>query len=144
MSFTTDAEGAVPNKTFAADTISGVEHVRMKVEHGETGQAVDASATNPLPVRAPKVASAAVTQVPDVSGSAVTLAGPNAGRAGLIIVNDSPAVLYVKYGAAASPTSYTWRLAPYGTVEMADPIYTGLVSGTWASDAGGFAYVTEL
>jgi hypothetical protein len=36
--------------TIAADEIAGVKHQRVKVEWGVDGSAVDASASNPLPI----------------------------------------------------------------------------------------------
>jgi len=86
-------------------------------------------------------ATSAVTQVGDATTS-TTLKALNANRIRLTITNDSSAVLYVKEGATASATSYTYRLAQYDAVIIDD--YTGVVNGIWASDAGGFAYVTEI
>ena len=81
----------------------------------------------------------------NVSGSAssVTLRAASTSRKGLIIFNDSSAILYVKFGATASTTSFTYRLTPYSTFEMRSPIYQGIVDGIWAS-ATGDARVTEL
>lgn len=82
------------------------------------------------------------------SASSVTLQASNASRKGLVIVNDSTAILYVKEGSAASTTSYTYFLPgsvsgnPY-TLELPTSIvYTGIVTGIWAS-ATGNARVTE-
>jgi hypothetical protein len=72
----------------------------------------------------------------------VTLQASNANRRQLVVVNDSTAVLYLKYGSGASATSYTVKLAAGDYWEMPLPAYTGIVTGIWAS-ANGFAYVTE-
>ncbi len=85
--------------------------------------------------------SATVTQVAS-SASNVTLKAANTSRKSLTISNDSTSVLYVKLGATASATSYTYRLASYDILELPLPIYTGIVDGIWAS-ANGNAYVTE-
>lgn len=79
----------------------------------------------------------------NVSGSAtsVTLLASNAARRQAVIVNDSSAVLYVKFGTTASTTSYTYRLDPYDTLEVEN--YTGRIDGIWAS-ATGAARVTEV
>jgi hypothetical protein len=77
------------------------------------------------------------------SASSTTLAAANTARRGLVIVNDSTAVLYVKFGATASATSFTYQLGPGDTLEMEQPVYTGVVDGIWAS-ANGAARVTEL
>jgi hypothetical protein len=58
------------------------------------------------------------------------------------IFNDSTAVLYVKFGATASTTSYTTQIAAGGYYEFPQPLYTGQVDGLWAS-ANGFARVTS-
>lgn len=85
--------------------------------------------------------SATSTQVAS-SATNVTLKASNTSRQGLIITNDSTSVLYVKLGATASATSYTYRLASYDILELPLPIYTGIVDGLWSS-ANGNAYVTE-
>jgi len=89
-----------------------------------------------------KPASAVVSAVAS-SATNVTLKAANVNRKGLCISNDSTAVLYVKFGATASATSYTVKMAAGGYYEMAFPCYTGIVDGIWAS-ANGSAYITEL
>lgn len=83
------------------------------------------------------------------SAASVTLQASNAARLGLVIVNDSTgADLYVKLGATASVTSYTYYL-PRGIngqlsiLELPLPVYTGIVDGIWSS-ASGNARMTEL
>jgi hypothetical protein len=90
----------------------------------------------------PTVASPTVTQVAS-SASNVTLKASNGSRKGLLIFNDSTAILRVKFGATASATSYTVQIAAGGYYEMPQPVYTGIVDGIWAA-ANGNAYVTEL
>lgn len=58
------------------------------------------------------------------------------------IYNDSTAVLYVKFGATASTTSYTVQIASQGYYEFPQPVYTGQVDGIWAS-ANGNARLTS-
>jgi hypothetical protein len=79
------------------------------------------------------------------SASSVTLQASNSSRKGLNIFNDSTAILYVKFGATASTSSYTVQIAAGGYYELpASPaLYTGIVDGIWAS-ANGNARVTEL
>ncbi len=70
------------------------------------------------------------------SASSVALfadAGPVNGRA---IFNDSTAVLYVKFGATASSSSYTVQIAAGGYFEFPVPVYAGEVDGIWASANG--------
>lgn len=87
--------------------------------------------------------SAATTQVADNAAS-VTLLASNSSRLGAIIVNDSSATLYVKYGTTATTTDYTAPLVQGGYHEV--PFgYTGRIDGIWASDPGdGAARITEL
>jgi hypothetical protein len=94
--------------------------------------------------------AAATATLANVAGSAssVTLQAANTLRKGLVIVNDSTAILYVKFGSAASTTSFTYFLAGSvggvpATLELPAVVYNGIVTGIWAS-ATGNARVTEL
>lgn len=88
-------------------------------------------------------ATASVTNQNDQATN-VTLLQANGGRKGVVIVNDSTATLYLKYGATASTTSFTYRLDPGVTWEMPQPLYTGQIDGIWSVDASGAARITEL
>lgn len=55
---------------------------------------------------------------------------------GRAVYNDSTAVLYLKYGATASATSYTVQLAAGAYYEFPQPIYTGQVDGVWSAANG--------
>ena len=90
-----------------------------------------------------KKSSSNVTSVDDTNTS-TTLLPPNNNRKGFIIFNNSNAILYVKLGATASTTSFTYRLTSYGTVNETNFRYTGIIDGIWASDASGNAQITEL
>lgn len=85
---------------------------------------------------------AAVTSV-DSSASAVTLLARNVFRRGVVIHNDSTAILYVKFGASPSATSFTYKLASQATLELPFPVYRGVITGIWAS-ANGAARITEV
>jgi hypothetical protein len=76
------------------------------------------------------------------SASNVTLFAATATAQGRTIWNDSTAVLYVKFGATASSTSYTVQLAAGDFFEFPTPVYSGQVDGIWAS-ANGNARVTS-
>lgn len=84
--------------------------------------------------------TATLTNV-SASASSVTLKAANTSRGKLVIVNDSPSDLYVKYGATASATSYTYKLGPGDT--LTELHYTGIVDGIWVT-ATGNARVTEI
>jgi hypothetical protein len=78
------------------------------------------------------------------SASSVTILAANTARKGVVVMNDSTAILYLKFGTTASATSFTYKLAGGDTWESAMPItYTGLITGIWAS-ATGAARVTEI
>jgi hypothetical protein len=129
----------------AADEVpggSGVFVQRVKNTFGADGTSTDVSATTPLPAEPPGAGTATLTNVSG-SASSVSLLAANAARRGAIIYNDSTAILYVKFGTAASTTSYTYLLVAGATVEFPRPVYTGVVHGIWAS-ATGAARVTEV
>ncbi len=88
-------------------------------------------------------AKAATATLANVSGSitSVTLRASNASRLAVECVNDSTAVLYVKYGSAASTTSFTKKVM--AGEAFREDIYTGIITGIWES-ATGAARVTEL
>ena len=90
--------------------------------------------------------TAATATLSNVASSAVsvTLKAANASRLGLIITNDSTQYVNVKFGSAASASSYTYRVGPGQVLELpGTPIYTGIVTGIWDA-ANGNARVTEL
>lgn len=91
------------------------------------------------------VSRAATATVSNVSSSAtsVTLLASNAARRSAAFYNDSTQVLYLKFGATASATSFTVRLGPGDYFEMPVPIYTGVIDGIWVS-ANGACRVTEI
>ena len=78
--------------------------------------------------------SATITRVA-TSTTTAALAALNANRKACIIVNESAAVLYVKFGATATATDYTYAVAAGGTLELPQPIYCGLVHGILAAGA---------
>lgn len=91
----------------------------------------------------PTRASAATLGNVASSASNGALVAANANRLGLLVFNDSSAVLYLKYGETASTSSFTVKIAAGAYWEMPQPIYLGQIDGIWAS-ANGAARVTEL
>ena len=79
------------------------------------------------------------------SATSVTLLAANVNRLGVVIENESTAVLYVKFGATASATSYTYLVAANTRLDTrsARIEYTGIIDGIWAA-ANGNARITEL
>lgn len=80
----------------------------------------------------------------NVAGSVttVTLLAANAARRTAIFYNDSASDCYVKYGATASTTSFTYYLPSLGTLSIDGNEYAGLVAGIWVSAVGNMR-VTE-
>lgn len=92
----------------------------------------------------PVASTATLANVAD-SASSVTLLAANAARKGASFWNDSTAILYLKFGSAATSTSCTVKLIADAFYELPGPtVYSGLVSGIWASAPGGACRVTEL
>lgn len=87
--------------------------------------------------------SAATLANVSASASSTTVFASNANARGRTIHNDSTAALYLKFGAAASTTSYTVRLDADAYFEFPTPLYTGVVDGIWSSAAGS-ARTTEV
>jgi hypothetical protein len=79
------------------------------------------------------------------SATSVTILASNASRLGATVFNDSTAVLYLNLaGNAASTTNYTVQLVSNAYYELPPAhIYTGAITGIWAS-ANGNARVCEL
>ena len=126
----------------ASDDDGTAQHQYVKVEYGADGTFTKVSGTAGLPVK-PAPGAATGTQS-SVAGSAsnVTLLAQNLGRIGATINNDSTAILYVKLGATASTSSYTYKLQPDGVCEIPYG-YTGIIDGIWAS-ATGNARISEF
>lgn len=112
-----------------ATPIAAVDTAGLHVHAGKT-------ATAPTPAR-----------VSDTATS-TTLLASNTARQGVVIHNDSDSVLYVKYGAGASATSYVYKLLSQAHLvlpEPGQPLYTGLIAGIWSADtAAGAATVNEV
>lgn len=89
------------------------------------------------------VRTATLANVASSATSVTLFAAAEPNQADLrMIFNDSSAVLYVKFGTAASTTSFTVLIAAGGYYEFPRPLYTGLVTGIWAS-ANGAARCTQ-
>lgn len=76
------------------------------------------------------------------SASSVQLLAANANRVGVTIFNDSTTNMFVKEGTTASLTSFSYRIAPFGHLELPTPCYSGRVDAIWLS-ATGSARITE-
>ena len=87
--------------------------------------------------------SSAVTSVVSAAVSTSILAS-NVNRRMAILVNDTDKNAYVKLGATASTTSFSYKLTPGQTLELPIPIYTGAIDAIWDSSPTGSMRVTEI
>lgn len=85
--------------------------------------------------------AATLANVASSATNVTIFSGDNTVRARTLF-NDSTAVLYLKFGATASTTSYTTQVAAGALFEFPQPTYTGQVDGIWAS-ANGSARTTQ-
>lgn len=87
--------------------------------------------------------TSAVTSVVSAATSTSILTS-NANRRMAIMVNDSDKNVYVKLGATASTTSFSYKLAPGQTLELPIPVYTGAIDAIWETSPTGSMRVTEI
>lgn len=123
----------------STDDLGAVKVQRVKIQVGVDGAAADVNVGNAMPVRT--VASTSSVNAVSTSGTSATLASASGGRLRIVIVNDSSATLYVKYGTTASSSDWTIKLAPDSTLD--EDAYTGRIDAV-LSTGTGTARVTEL
>lgn len=149
MTFNNQAIGNAPLSTFtaASDEIGGVQFQRVKLVGGaqNSTEAIEGTAAFGLEVDVTRTPSTSSATLSNQAGSAtnVTLLAANSSRKGAIVFNDGTSALYIKYGATASSSSYTFKVFANGLWVMPAPIYTGQIDGIWDS-ATGTARITEL
>ncbi|MER6374863.1 hypothetical protein ABT255_42375 [Streptomyces mirabilis] len=95
----------------------------------------------PIPQPNSAITTANLIPIPS-SASSVILFPPAGSGSARVVWNDSTATLYLKFGAVASTTSFTVKLAPGAYYEFPQPLYVGQVDGIWDS-ANGFARLTS-
>lgn len=84
-----------------------------------------------------------VTQVASAA-VATTLLAANSARRGVTIVNTDQNMLRVKFGSAAAADSFSYALQSGQTLELPQPVYTGIITGIWDADGAGVAAITEV
>ncbi len=89
-----------------------------------------------MPQQAATIARVATSTV------VATLLAAAGARSVVIIVNESASVLYVKFGATATATSYTYAVVAGGTLELPQPVYGGAITGILSASTGN-AQVTS-
>lgn len=108
-------------------------------------------ARQPVAGNARTDAPTATVQSVTASATVVILLAANDDRTGAYVENDSDKRMYVKFGSAASATSFTKSLDPKNTngvgggVNVADVMskYTGIITGIWDAAPTGAARITE-
>jgi len=104
----------------------------------------DPTGTTPQPTTLPTSATAIVTSVSSAAAD-TSLIASNMSRKGILLYNDSTAILYLLFGTGvASASNYTVQIPAQGFFEMpVAPVYTGGFHGIWAA-ANGSVKITEL
>ena len=141
------AISAYTNGYSAEFPVDGENQIRLNIETKATAQAYARVEVvwKPKPLLVyTRVKPPATSTLSNVAASAsnVTVLAANANRLGAIVFNDSSAQVYIKFGATASSTSFTYRMEAYSTLEVPFGYY-GQIDGIWTS-ATGSARVTEL
>ena len=95
------------------------------------------------PVVAATYSTSSVTSVVSAAVSTSILAS-NANRRMAILFNDCDKAVYVKLGATASTTSFSYKLSPAQTLELPIPLYTGAIDAIWDATPTGSMRVTEI
>jgi hypothetical protein len=139
----TSVLGAIPAGSNSIGSLAANQSVNMaQVGGGTVAQGVG---TAPTALRVVQ-STATSSTVTSVAGSATTvsLLALNTSRAGASFFNESTAILYLKFGATASVTSYTVQIPPSGFYEIPSTRpYTGAIDGIWSA-ANGNVRITEL
>lgn len=94
-----------------------------------------------VPISLPASTTATQTSVAS-SATSVTLLAANSSRKAFTVFNDSTQILYVSFTATSTTSAYSVKLFPNGAY-LSDFIYTGIITGIWAS-ANGAAKLTEF
>jgi hypothetical protein len=88
--------------------------------------------------------TSAITSV-GASTTSVTLDATDANRKLVIIYNNTTSAnLYIAFGATASTSAFTYKIAPGGSYESGIFVYTGNIYGIWDATSAGSAMVTEV
>ncbi len=106
-----------------------------------SGSDVVGTDTNPIWVDTSPSTSATITVLTSSLTSQLLLAA-NPARNELLITNDSPSGLLIKFGADATSDSYTLQLQAYGLYESIR--YSGRLDVVWIGTATGSVRATEL
>jgi len=131
------------NATIGAAKVT--DGTNTAVVQGASTQAstADAALTVTLSPNQCKAASATLTNVA-ASVTTVTVLALNISRKHAVFFNDSTSICYLKFGSAASTSSYTVQMAANSYYELPTfYMYNGILAGIWIAASGNMR-VTEL
>lgn len=146
---------AVQAGTVATDGTNGTQYAPLDVSVSNVnnnGQAtmsgsapvVIASDQSPVAISQPTVTAGTITSVAATTTASTQLLASNPIRKGMMIYNESSAVLYLAFNSTCTTTFYTVQIPASGFFEMPTaPVYTGIITGVWSA-ANGSARITEL
>lgn len=138
------ATGAQPIQYTQGDVDSSVSGTAALAEApGEALLPLQVDAAGTLITRvSPCADPPSITRI-SASVSSVQLLAANPARRSCVVVNDSAATMWVKFGASASSTSFTYKLIANQYLEFPQPIHPGRVDAIWDA-AIGAAQITEM
>jgi hypothetical protein len=129
--------GGAWDRVRAADAVHGTTGIGL-LGAGQMGY----DGTNWKRVRS-SVATASQSSVA-ANASSVSLLAANSSREMATFYNDSAsAYCYLKLGATASATSFTYKMPPGGYYELPKPTWAGAIDGIWDAAVGNMR-ITEL
>lgn len=122
-------------------TISGQLPATLGSKTSANSISVVLASDETVPISLPASATGTLTSVAS-SATSVTLLAANSSRKGYAIFNDSTQILYVAFTGTSTTSAYSVKLFSNSAI-TSDFIYTGVISGIWAS-ANGAAKITEF
>lgn len=146
------ADGVILNvgaggSTAATDDCGAAGHaqiVKLGIATDGSATPIPADAANGLDVDVTRITPSGTAALTNVAASAVSATALAASaRLGMAFINDADKSCYLKYGIAASATSFTRKLFPGEQWEPAIN-YTGRVDVIWDAAPTGSLRVTEL
>jgi len=78
------------------------------------------------------------------STTVITLAASSITRRGLTIYNESNKAMYIKFGAGATLSDYTYKIFSDDGWVMPDFLYSGIITAIWASAGTNGAQITVV
>lgn len=140
-----DTNPAFAGKELILGTILRKATSGFSVPLGVTPDPASDPTTHPMRTEETRPTTAFVDRVVIAGAPATTtLLVANTARRGVILFNEGGGNVFVKLGAACTPTDYTVRIGPFGLFVLPEPVYTGdITAAKIGASAGGPVQVTE-